>query len=456
MRNFFVVVCLLLLATTATTATFAAEGRIPIFEPVELIGADIGGQYTVVRNITNLEGPVIRIVGTGLERVEIDLNGFTVRRMGDGSAIEVSNVRSFVVRNGSATTTGLAVVPDEPAVVLIRDTALSGEVIVEGLRVSGGTTGIRLTDVPNFAIRDNVVTGSEIHGIQTIGDNENGTAIGGSIVNNQVLGVDDFGIWIGNDSTAVDGIIVKRNRVDAAGDDGILVRNARSFIVENNTITDSDRSGIKIQSSSSGRVSGNTVAGCGSLSGAGIFVLATSQDVMIVGNNASDNLQAGFAISGSSNLIRDNVSNRNAGGGFDLLGSDHVFDGNIARNNTSADPDNCTAAPPGQCSYPDFCDSGTNDTTGAGTSCPAPAERVLSPESRPQGTGRAPRCGHDRCRSVAGDDASRVDFFEVVEPAGRSSDGVEPLVGCPAHLAAARRNRRRRQKRETAAIAAME
>ena len=88
----------------AVAPAFAAEGRREIFEPVVLDGSqeDINGNYFLSRNVTATSAPAIWVLGTGTERVEIDLNGFTVESPPTSRlAIFVDNVKTIVLRNGS-------------------------------------------------------------------------------------------------------------------------------------------------------------------------------------------------------------------------------------------------------------------------------------------------------------------------------------------------------------------
>ena len=86
-----------------SAAAFAAEGRTEIFEPVVLSGAGISGKYFLTREIQAAGGAsAILINGTGVEEIDIDLNGFLVRGEAGGTDVIVANnVKSLVLRNGS-------------------------------------------------------------------------------------------------------------------------------------------------------------------------------------------------------------------------------------------------------------------------------------------------------------------------------------------------------------------
>ena len=98
----------LVTALLMTVPALAAEGRIPLWEPTVLPGPGIDGKYIVTRNITApVGGTVISVIGTGQEEVDIDLDGKTLFGDAAGAAniIEVFDVRTVVIRNGSTTLT---------------------------------------------------------------------------------------------------------------------------------------------------------------------------------------------------------------------------------------------------------------------------------------------------------------------------------------------------------------
>lgn len=139
------------LALVLASAALADEGRIPIWQPVNL-GAGDTGTYVVTRNVANLGGPVINIVGTGVENIDIDINGMTLT--GGAHVVSVSNVATFVLRNGTLEAETAAALGDG-----VNVTNHAGEVVLEDLTIQRGVgNGIFIGDgVETFAIRRNMI-----------------------------------------------------------------------------------------------------------------------------------------------------------------------------------------------------------------------------------------------------------------------------------------------------------
>lgn len=156
----------LVAALLLTIPALAGEGRIPLWEPTVLPGPGITGKYIVTRNIVAPAGATaISVIGTGQEEVDIDLDGKTL--FGDPAGglniIEVSDVRTIVIRNGSLRALG----PPAGGSSIFIDKVQ--KVILEDLRIEDGGTGIYLSGSPNFAIRRNVIVGADPVGIQVEG-----------------------------------------------------------------------------------------------------------------------------------------------------------------------------------------------------------------------------------------------------------------------------------------------
>jgi hypothetical protein len=139
----------------AALPTLAAEGRIPLWQPTALAGPGIDGKYIVTRNMASAGGPVIGILGTGSENIDIDLNGMTLTGAAGAHVVDVQNVKTFVLRNG--TIQGEPVDPAGNGVNVVT----SGEIVIEDLTINGGImTGIWLQQSEPeiaFAIRRNVI-----------------------------------------------------------------------------------------------------------------------------------------------------------------------------------------------------------------------------------------------------------------------------------------------------------
>jgi hypothetical protein len=123
-----------------TAAAYAAEGRIPVWAPGTVIGAD--GKYVVTRNIVGAGGAVITI---GAPNVDLDLNGFTLSGVAGSAVISVLPGTDHVtIRNG--TLAGGAIGVDAPGA--------TRKVDIEGLKIHDvGGAGIHLGDVEGLARR---------------------------------------------------------------------------------------------------------------------------------------------------------------------------------------------------------------------------------------------------------------------------------------------------------------
>ena len=148
---------LVLLLSLVALPVFGAEGRTPIWQPTTLGST---GKYIVTRNIVSAAGPVITVAGSSTENIDIDLNGMTLTGGGGGHVVDVSNVATFVLRNGS-------IDAQEGAGDGVHVTN-TGEVVIEDLTIQPGMVqGIFIGEnVHSFAVRRNLIRLPSDDGIQ--------------------------------------------------------------------------------------------------------------------------------------------------------------------------------------------------------------------------------------------------------------------------------------------------
>lgn len=148
----------LTLLVTALPA-LAAEGRSPVWTPTILGPGSTPGKYVVTRDITTPAGGGTTIAifgGPGFEEIDIDLNGFTIFGDPGGGVpvIELAGMRSVTIRNGSLRPLG-------PGTFGVRATSVQ-KLIIEDVKTLDGDFGFFLEEVPNFALRRNIIVASTL------------------------------------------------------------------------------------------------------------------------------------------------------------------------------------------------------------------------------------------------------------------------------------------------------
>lgn len=356
-------VCLLALPA------LAAEGRVPIFQPTVIAGPGADGKYILTRNIAAPlgSGAAIQVLGAGTEEVDIDLNGFTVfgDPAGGVDVIEASGLRTLRIHNGSVRPLG----PPPGTGVSVQST---GRVILEDLRIADGETGISLTEVSNYMVRDNVVNGAGV-GILIQGA---GIIHTGLVAGNQVKNSGLIGITVEDESSS---LILRDNRVDKASDVGIHVLLGSSCLVAENTVQNAGI-GILLEQLKGCKVVNNVA----SANGSGISSFAT-EDGLFLDNVASDNQENGIYADGARNKFEGNQASTNGCFGMWLAGRDNTFGRNQARGNTAGSAAcpgvaACTVLPVEVCpaplgggsTPPDLCVSAVGNTSYCDNLMPGP------------------------------------------------------------------------------------
>ena len=379
-RNIGLLAVLLVLGSAAA---FAAEGRMEIFEPVVLSGPGISGRYFLSRDIVAAAGAsAIVITGTGIEEVDIDLNGFLVRgEAGGADVILASDLRTLVLRNGTIKS---PVTCPCPSTDVIRINSVgagaSARVVLEGLKITGGHDAVKLIQVANYVIARNFILDADHSGITAAASAITTTGV---IEENLIREVGDptagFGIdisdptegltirknivssrFVGVAITTSSGLTLDDNHVFGGGASGgsIHVFSSDSCTVINNRTSNSVGSGIKLRNTDNCLVADNVSNGHGRN---GISLEAASGN-LVVGNVTNDNvrdgigIEAALAVPSDKNTVDRNVTNDNGRYGihFDPTSGDNRYGRNSAVGNTgNAAPCIVTCGTP-----PDLCDEG--------------------------------------------------------------------------------------------------
>lgn len=367
--------CLLIpIVSLALMPVWAEEGRIPIFEPIAISGAAVGGKYVVTRNITGTgSGVTLDFTGTGTENVDVDLNGFDVANTAAGTSavIRGTDLGRLTVRNGSIVATVDRTGLESVGVV---------KVVAEGLFISNVNDGVNLTAPTQFVVRRNLIDTAARYGIRVTG---NASADNSGVIDgNQVRKTNQSGIHVSNQ---VDDVTVKNNRVRDAG----LTAESYGIVIDASSNTDGDAVieirrnsvrntngwGMLVGSYGPCAVEGNHVGGS---TRSGIRIVALG--CLIEKNVARLNDEAGMLISGDKNQIKGNVLTDNGYGlwftqfecptqGF--CGSDNTYTKNTARGNTSFGGGCGTIGVP-TCGAPDLCDEGANNASFGDNLIPGP------------------------------------------------------------------------------------
>ncbi|MCP3982073.1 MAG: hypothetical protein GY716_22435 [bacterium] len=369
----------------ACLPALAEEGRVPIFEPIVLDGtaADITGQYVVTRDITAASAtPVIRIIGdpAQAQNVEIDLNGFTLTGHPLATAVvEVTDLRSFTLRNGSLTSQ-FSGVPSPTVgsvsgdVVTVSGAATEEDrVVIESVKASAGDEQIQLIDVNNFAIRGNVIVGVDDvsgSGIEISASNVVSGVISGNVIRDTAIGVD---IPTENHSVTIqENHIAAKIDSEAFDSIGIWIQFSKSLIVAENNVVGGGSS-IAIWDAEQCKLTCNVLSE-GEFSA---LELIRADDCTISGNSASNKLEGEAPFGGHGlfldesdrNHIVDNQFNQNQGYGIYFLGTStgNTYGGNTLRGNTGLPVGTCPFLPAAPiCTAPAVCDESALPQTNPG------------------------------------------------------------------------------------------
>ena len=293
-------------------ASWAAEGRIPVFAPGTVIASP--GKYIVTRNLTqNGAAPVITIAA---QNVELDLNGFLLEHGGGGTGILVNDPSDVLIRNGNFQSVSVG----------IDATSIAAErLVVEDVRIYlAAVAGIRAANVNNVIVRRALIYRSFGDGIRITGL---GTT--GEISDSQIKSVTDQAIEVlGGDSFAV-----LRNKINGSFQEGIRIDSCRGCRIESNSVTHGGGpAAINLTSVLEGSVTNNSAA---QSTNVGIRLGPGCEALLVRSNVVSDSGSHGLLVEGALLKIEDNVLTGNDGFGLRFTaGSSYcTFGRNMARNN---------------------------------------------------------------------------------------------------------------------------
>lgn len=294
----------LALAALASSAVVAAEGRIPIWQPVTISSP---GKYFVSRNVA---GPSV-VIDVQASDVEIDLNGMRLETTGSNAVIRASSVDGVVVRNGTVVG-GLSGIRFEE----------SRQIVVEDVRCESSGVGIRLVDSTHFALRRNLVQFADERGIDVQSVD---AATGHGVLERNIVQASVNGIRVQSGL----GVLLDRNTIQSSTFAGLeIVSSTGTLVVQNIVESANTDDGIVLQGSSRNKLYNNVV----SLSAAhGIRLDAGSSDNLVLDNSSSGNGGEGLRIEGDRNHVEGNVLNSNASFGLRFTSS---AQDNIYRRNT--------------------------------------------------------------------------------------------------------------------------
>lgn len=353
MSRFAVRGSLVLLLLGVTLPVIAGEGRIPIWNRTVIMAS---GKYIVTREIPPGPGPAIDILPPA-EHVDIDLNGFTL--FGDAAGLVVIQAigafRSITIRNGEVRSQG------PPGDAILIDTA--ERVVLEDLKIiDAGGAAIHLISVPDFLVRDNLVTGPNVDGILVDGVAA-ATPVTGTIAGNvfdDLPGGNGIVVWNGSS------VAVRNNRVEGAFASGIFLDQCEACLITENTIQEVGSHGIEASNVRVSKFYNNAVVRAAM---EGLALFGGSDDNLVLNNVIGASGRNGILCDGSRNQIDQNVINGNgtSGTGHGIWfspASGAVGPNTYGRNSVLGNPGAIGVCAASVCAPPEVCDDTGNSSFG--------------------------------------------------------------------------------------------
>lgn len=283
-----------LVACSLSAPSSGAEGRVPIYAAGTVISQP--GHYVLTRNLLSTGAtPGVEIAA---QRVELDLNGFTIDANGNRGVV-VSFGNDVKIRNGAIV--GADVGVEIPGLG-------GGHAVIEDLRIVGPmSAGVRAVGLETISIRRVLVHLSSGDGIRIDG--------AGGLVQARV----------------------ESCQIQRGGGVGIAIVSARGIDVLDNLVGLVSGEGIRIDSATGGEVRGNRVTAAG---GTGGIVAASVRGLTIARNVVAECRSHGIRIGpGSSETpVIENLATLNGigpgfGDGIRAEGLRAILDGNVATGN---------------------------------------------------------------------------------------------------------------------------
>jgi hypothetical protein len=353
-------VTLLLAVAGAAAPLLAAEGRIPVWQPIQIVPAPNPGfnegTYVVTRDVQAMPGLPIIDVNPNTVAVTIDLNGFTLYGL-DQPVIRARGVDSVTIRNGTIMS-GIDGIRAESC----------RKVVIEDVRIEFSQQyGIALFDVPSFALRRNVVVSTCFEAILVDGQLNDPATTSGSIEHNVITRA-WRGIALYNGSS----VAIVNNRIDTTTQaDGIFIAQGPlgiigcgACLIAENTIEEAFANGMWLAQFRGGKIVENEIISAGfNQGGEGLWLDMGSDDNLVLDNVISECGRNGVLVFSNGNHVERNVMNRNGvtfppAFGLFLQGFANTYRGNTAQMNTGVPP-----ACPGFPATTDFCNAGAGNNS---------------------------------------------------------------------------------------------
>lgn len=288
---------LVLTSTAALSATSLVVGA----GPASAVHVACGQTIVVSTTLDSNVGPCAKGITIGANSVVLDLNGFTISGTpagGEGPGILVSERTGVTVKNGTVTLfdTGVAIEGG------------SGNTVTNmNIRENRGTgdygEGVLLLDTSANTVSNNRITNNGQYGGISILIGRNNLVEGNQIVGNNMSPTNTSGIRLENiGRTASTGNTIRNNLVQGSGLDGIQIfAGGSDNVISRNTVLNSNRDGITAFAGSNRNIiEDNQVRfnGFGPISGHGIYIRAAAgQFAAPAGNIIRRNVAAGnFAL----------------------------------------------------------------------------------------------------------------------------------------------------------------
>jgi parallel beta-helix repeat protein len=341
----------LLLAHTLVFPVLAGEGRRPLFERTVITEA---GKYIVTRDIP--QGPGVAIeVASGVDHVDIDLNGFTVYGNpvgGPGANTIAANTEgsSVAIHSGHINALG-------GSGIYVR----AKHTIVEDIRITGGgITIIAVSPTSSFVVRRNLVQGESGNCLFVWGLNPEQTYTG-SIESNVVVDCGNNGFKIESGGS----VSVRNNRIKTCGADGISIIGCDGCLFTDNTIEDCISDGIIAEAVRGSTFRGNVIRNIGRN---GIIldgIPGGADDNLILNNVVSSSANRGmWIIGGSRNQIDRNLISGSGEFGILFSGSGAIGPNTYGRNTVIGNAGGIGTCSSSVCDPAQVCDDDGNVSFG--------------------------------------------------------------------------------------------
>ncbi|MHA2226817.1 MAG: right-handed parallel beta-helix repeat-containing protein [Candidatus Hodarchaeales archaeon] len=169
--------------------------------------------------------------------------------------------------------------------------------------LQGGIGGIRLSNVDNGQIINNIITNNNYRGTGIMISDDSSNI---RIENNTIINQKDYAIYSGHSGYST----ILNNTITNNRGTGLYLYGSAISLIKNNNISNNGETGIYFHHHGSCTISGNTITNNG---GTGIYFLGSGIR-LITNNTVTDNGGTGIYIRGSSNITHNTMAKNNGGG----------------------------------------------------------------------------------------------------------------------------------------------